>query len=558
MANAGEKLKNFGLRFGDKIAVLLASGLFALCLFKALTRETIDVQPEQIKKAAEQADSNLRRKVPTEEIIKSLVEGGIKQSDFAKEAETSSKMVLAASDFQPRREWVTPEPGAGLIRDQPNLIAPENVFAYPGRGGALVYALDAEGNRIVETETKEPPKSATYSRRRRRNTGMMGMESGMMGGSGMGMEMGGQPTPEQQKQMKADYERKRREMMAKLAGPNAPNKKDKPEDPASKPPGPPPKEVTKGLRWVAITATLNHEQMLENYRQALKNPSIAQPHYRRLDVQRQVKQPDGSWADWADVDAERNLAVLDNLPMEDEELTPDNVRPTDLNDPLPFLTAGLWEKVHIGSLVPDEVKDIPDPTKNPNMMGGMMGPGMMGSGMMEPGMMGSGMMDPGMMGMGAGMMGPGMMGSGMAANARKGVDKRGENRAERRKEQEKALEASKAPVNFDAYFNIVEVTVYGQARFYDEPTPPEEGEGESPGATEADAAASASETGDAMPADQPQAAPAEQPEAAPAGAEAGTPAAPAADPAAPAEPEAPKAEAPAEGPAEGAEPAPQP
>ncbi|WP_165070277.1 hypothetical protein [Paludisphaera rhizosphaerae] len=425
MATAGEKLKNFGLRFGDKIAVLLAAGLFALCLFKALTRETIDVQPEQIKKAAEQSDSNLRRKVPTEEIVQTLVDGGIKQSDFAKEAETSSKMVLAASDFQARREWVTPEPGAGLIRDQPNLIAPENVFAYPSRGGALVYALDSEGNRIVETETKEPPKSNIFRSRKRRGGMMMGSDMGMGGMMGPGMGMGGQPNPDQEKQAKAEFERKKREMMAKLAGPSGP-KKEKPED-ANKPQGPPPKEVTKGLRWVAITATLNHEQMLENYRQALKNSAIAQPHYRRLDVQRQTKQQDGTWTDWADVDAERNLTVLDNLPMEDEELTPDNVRPTDLNDPLPFLTAGLWEKVHIASLVPDEVKNIPDPTKNPAMMGGMggmmMGPGMEGSsmmpgmdgGMMNSGMMGGrgGMMNMMMMGEGSGMMGMDGMGMGM-------------------------------------------------------------------------------------------------------------------------------------------------
>jgi len=271
---------------------------------------------------------------------------------------------------------------------------------------------------------------------------------------------------------------------------------------------------------------------------------------------------------------------------------------------LPIMFTVLIDQDHIPDLLVElenspmsiEVRDfemlrpsdkVVKPEKGEQFMGGygmmgMMGPGMMGRrGMMGYGGMSSAMMrgmgrmgemDPGMMGMGAGMMGPGMMGSGMTANARKGVDKRGENRAERRKEQEKALEASKAPVNFDAYFNIVEVTVYGQARFYDEPTPPEEGEGESPGATEADAAATGAESGDAMPAEPTQAAPAEQPEAAPAeatapaeqpeaapaGAEAGTPAEPAADPAAPAGPEAPKAEAPADGPAEGAEPAPQP
>jgi hypothetical protein len=326
---AAEKLKSFGLRYGDKLAVALASVVFFLCLFKAVSRPTIEVQPEQIKKAAEASDSNLRRKVPTEDIVQTLVEQGIKTSDFAKEAEESAKMVLVAADFRPRQEWITPEPGAGLIRDQPVLIAATNVYAYPGRGGGLLYAIDSEGKRIVETETKEPPKSQTFSRGRRRGRrgGGMGSSSMMMGGGsmmgmGMGMDggMGGAPqTPEEKKKAQDELERRRKEMQARLAGGDAPDAEDEePEDALNKPQGPPEKEITKGLRWVAVTGTLDHEQIKENYRKALKNATIAHPNYRRLDLQRQVKQADGSWGDWADVDAERNLDILDNLPMEDE------------------------------------------------------------------------------------------------------------------------------------------------------------------------------------------------------------------------------------------------
>ena len=79
------------------------------------------------------------------------------------------------------------------------------------------------------------------------------------------------------------------------------------------------------------------------------------------------------------------IKVLDNLPEVDEELTPDNVRPTNLVDPLPFLKAGLWEKVHIASLVPKEKKEVP---KSSDAGGGMMGGGMMGGGMMGGSMMG--------------------------------------------------------------------------------------------------------------------------------------------------------------------------
>ena len=109
-----------------------------------------------------------------------------------------------------------------------------------------------------------------------------------------------------------------------------------------------------------------------------------------------------------------------------------------------------------------------------------MGSGMMGSMMMMRGRMGSGM---GAMaaygGMGSMMLrmrdqysmrGMGM-GMGMTPGAadRKGTDKRSTNRGEQRKEETKAVETSKGPSLFDPYYDIVEVKVYGQARFYNPP-----------------------------------------------------------------------------------------
>ena len=122
---------------------------------------------------------------------------------------------------------------------------------------------------------------------------------------------------------------------------------------------------------------LDHDKLVAHYRVALKNPAVANPHYARLELERQSRQRDGSWSKWAKVDSEENLKILDNLPEEDEELTPDSVRPDNLNDPLPFLRAGLWEKVHIASLVPKEKKEVAAPPP----VGGMMGGGMMGGGM---------------------------------------------------------------------------------------------------------------------------------------------------------------------------------
>ncbi len=178
-------------------------------------------------------------------------------------------------------------------------------------------------------------------------------------------------------------------------------------------------EVVRGLRWVAITGVLDHEKMKANYRDALKNPAVAQPNYRRLDLQRQTLLPDGSWTKWEYVASKENYKILDNLPEEDEELTPDTVRPDGLVDRLPFLWAGLWEKVHIGKLVPKEKKKMPEKAQTAGMMAGGMGMGAMDPSAYGAAMQGqvrnqmSMMGGRGMMGGGGAMMRGGMMGGGM-------------------------------------------------------------------------------------------------------------------------------------------------
>ena len=386
-----EKLKEVGLLYGDKAAVALTSLLFVVCLGAALSKQSIQLTPEEVKKRAQAADTNLNRRQERDDIIKVLETGGIKPTNFSKEVQDVAKMVLIADNYKPEREWVTPEPGAGLIRDTPVLIAPTDLYAYPGRGGALVYDLDENGNRKPDTEKKDVPKEEPRrGRRRQRAGGMAGMMGGsMMGGSMMGGSMmGGRPSRKGSRKSQADLEKeqqeeveqKKKEMAAKLVAGNDEPPSTKDDEAAKKDnqaPGNPEqhfKEVTKGLRWIAITGVLDHGKLVANYRVALKNPAVANPHYARLELERQSRQKNGSWSKWEKVDSEENLKILDNLPEEDEELTPDSVRPDNLNDPLPFLKAGLWEKVHIASLVPKEKKEVAAPPP----VSGMMGRSMMG------------------------------------------------------------------------------------------------------------------------------------------------------------------------------------
>ncbi len=413
-----EKLKDFGLLYGDKVAVGLTSLLFVVCLGAALSKKSIELTPDEVKKRAEAAETNLNRRQDREEIVKVLEDGGIKPTDFSKEVQDAAKTVLVADNYKPEREWVTPEPGAGLIRDTPDLIAPTDLYAYPGRGGALVFALDEQGNRIPDTEKKDTPKEEPKPRRRRRRAqGGMGGMGGMMGGR---TKKKARPKSQAEidKEQKEELEEKKKELAAKLVntGDEAPAaKEDETKKDAAAAGGQKQdfKEITKGLRWVAITGVLDHGKMVSNYRAALKNPAAANPHYARLDLERQTRQNDGSWSKWEAVDSDENLKVLDNLPEEDDELTPETVRPDNLNDPLPFLKAGLWEKVHIASLVPEEKKKIEAPA------GGMGGPGGMGRGGMMS-MPGGGGMGGGYGGMGGGY-GRAMAGGGMGERGMGGM-----------------------------------------------------------------------------------------------------------------------------------------
>src|SRR5262249_22697011 len=181
-----------------------------------------------------------------------------------------------------------------------------------------------------------------------------------------------------EREAKAERDREARKLKGGLVGDVG---KEEPKAEEEKEEGGPFKEITKGYRWVAITGTLDHGQMLANYRTALKNPAIAHPQYIRLDLQRRSQQSDGTWSDWQLVDANKNLDILDNAPDQEVELAPKEVLPDGLVDPLPFLNAGLWEKVHIASLVPKEARELPpEEPKMQRGMGGMMGSmgGMMG------------------------------------------------------------------------------------------------------------------------------------------------------------------------------------
>ena len=131
-----------------------------------MSQPTIDTSPEKVKKAARASQSNLESHEDRDTIIKRLEEkDNIKPTNFARHGRGADQGQARRGRLQAHaRAWVTPEPGAGLIRDKPKLIAPTELYAYPGRGGLLVYALDEEGNRIPLKEGEERGEEAAEVR----------------------------------------------------------------------------------------------------------------------------------------------------------------------------------------------------------------------------------------------------------------------------------------------------------------------------------------------------------------------------------------------------------
>ncbi len=186
MANAQvEKLKNLGLRHGEKAVLALISVLCLFFLYLGATKKSIEITPDQVSKDAQQAQSNLSKPQPAADILTKIEEQGIKNPGFVVMVEAQEKDLLKPSDYPVVRNWVSPEPGAGLIRDMPELIAATELFAYPGRGGALVFALDDDKKRVPEDPAEKKVDEHTTFRRKKKKRRGGGAPSMMMASAPM-------------------------------------------------------------------------------------------------------------------------------------------------------------------------------------------------------------------------------------------------------------------------------------------------------------------------------------------------------------------------------------
>lgn len=117
--------------------------------------------------------------------------------------------------------------------------------------------------------------------------------------------------------------------------------------------------------WVIVTGVINQKALHgELFRQFGSQALFVGPQYRRVALERQERLAGGNWSSWAVVDRGPTDRVLDDLPEQDGERTPDEIRSPALVDPLPMLKTGSWQGVDVPRLarVP---KHVPQRGKDP-------------------------------------------------------------------------------------------------------------------------------------------------------------------------------------------------
>lgn len=418
MANpAAEKFKALALKFGDKVAVALASVLLLVFVVLGFSKETIDTTPGEITDLSTSARNNLSRPQPEEVIVGKLESDGMVPQGFIEKVNALTSAKVDTSRIELVRPFVRTEPGAGLIRGEVKefLPAPYDLYATAGRGGVALFVLDESGNPVPDEPKTGPGQVA----------GSGGRGGSMMGSSSYG-GTGGTP----KKSDIEEQERRRREELAKqktnrgIRGATAAPKEEPEEEAVALGPNVEYKKETEGLRWVSVIGLLDHKKLRDQYAKALKVEfTQAHPDYLRLELERQVYDPVSSaWGQWTAVDDAANDQILDRVAYtesEKEELTLAEARLEPLVDFLPYLASGYWAGAHHGQVIDPAKLESAKPAAGAASSGGAMmgGPAGMGGGMSGmSGMsgMGEGMSegDYGMSGSAGGGRGAAMMGGG--------------------------------------------------------------------------------------------------------------------------------------------------
>jgi hypothetical protein len=202
----------------------------------------------------------------------------------------------------PGRQVLAQEPDARRVAnrntphskaaDTPRVTtAPRNLIATPGRGDAVLFAVDEKGDRIVQM----PP------------------------------------------------------LLLQRANAGRPD-----ETPVAY------KEEVRHLRWAVVVGTLDFRAIREaRLGKDGRNAELERQLCKRIDIQRQTRNPDGTWTDWNDIDSDANYKVLDSITEVAKERTKPDVYLEAVVDPLPLLKSGEWRGVDVPAFLDPNAEKAP-------------------------------------------------------------------------------------------------------------------------------------------------------------------------------------------------------
>jgi len=181
------KVQGFFTNHGEKVAVGFGAAVFVLGAATAITKPTISITPDQVATNADAAQKNLNQPQDEASILETLANDGIKELNFADTVAKTESEKIDVNELRLKHKWVTLEPGAGLIRDQPVLIAINDVMAVAGRGGTTLFEDDDKGNRLPDDSTDDEKEEKAGGRGSKGGRGGMGMGMGHNRGASMMM-----------------------------------------------------------------------------------------------------------------------------------------------------------------------------------------------------------------------------------------------------------------------------------------------------------------------------------------------------------------------------------
>jgi hypothetical protein len=120
------------------------------------------------------------------------------------------------------------------------------------------------------------------------------------------------------------------------------------------------KEELRHLRWAVVVGTLDFRAIREaRLGKDGRNAELERRLCKRIDLQRQSRNPDGTWTDWNDIDDQALYRILDNITEIAKERTKTDVYLEAVVDPLPLLKSGEWRGVDVPAFLDPNAEKAP-------------------------------------------------------------------------------------------------------------------------------------------------------------------------------------------------------